>query len=1029
MLRKKVMLLLTGSLLMIASPVPVWGSAIPPDAPLQADAGIQEDISNSLEEEENVVQLLEADDISYESEEDDVTSIPEECTASLVSEELSGTSASGEEAASSFEPEYTDDLPAGEARESESTGEKPEEEAPDKEEPSVMAAGAEEDGADNEGESLPGTACIPEPQEEQTEEPPLLGSETGAVPYTVSVEEYGARGTDTKDDTTAIQNAVNSVKASGGTVYIPKGTYYVSRSLVIPSFVTLTGEGSAAVVLKAKKAVDSLVKTDQYAALSSKGTAQWHDTSGVPMGYTLSGITFDGAGLAKNGISMYGYGFQMRDLYVRNYTGTGILENWGRNGSDKWNDNYSKYLEAYADGLHVSGCNTGIEWNGLTDAYLTDLLVHDCVTGMIINAPIYIGSAEFRNNTTGIVIAADAQVEDIVVKKCGTGVRVTGWQANIDNVRASGNTKTDIEVTSKSKNAVIRNAVITTDGKHTAVTNKGGAMIGKLTVDGKTTYNAAVKDKASLTETDYFRKKIAGLNLANVGTGKKIVDVSSFGAKGNQSADDTKALQAAIDSLRTTGGTVHLGPGTYRITKKLLLYSNVTLEGDGVHATRIFLGDNSNCAMLESVSGAKGFAIKDIEFVGNKWNGHNTGAAGLVLNGSAFMIDNVWINGVSGDGVYVNTQKSDVYASITNLNIRYCGGKGIVYRLNGSVYTDGLTVSESGGIGLDNYTNALFGFVHLYANHGTYQMVDAGGIQAEKVVSESSYGVSVLLKAKSARVGTLHMYNNRGTDLYAAGGTSNIRIGTLLIKNAANSRASFADLSTGLKYGLMKSTQDTGYSRGTMTVTGPALSYAYAGTAISPSVKAVLNGKTLKKGTDYTVTYVSNNAVGTGAVIVTGLKQGLGTFVIPFSITEKDFSGTYYIASAANTNLVIDIANGSKSAGANVWLYQSNKSGAQKFVFTKRADGYYTILNAQSGMSLDIYNGSSASGTNVWQYASNGSAAQLWKLILNADGTLTIRSKLGTVLDIYNGNISSGTNIWAYASNGSTAQKWKLIAA
>ena len=168
MLRKKVMLLLTGSLLMIASPVPVWGSAIPPDAPLQADAGIQEDISNSLEEEENVVQLLEADDISYESEEDDVTSIPEECTASLVSEELSGTSASGEEAASSFEPEYTDDLPAGEARESESTGEKPEAEAPDKEEPSVMAAGAEEDGADNEGESLPGTACIPEPQEEQT---------------------------------------------------------------------------------------------------------------------------------------------------------------------------------------------------------------------------------------------------------------------------------------------------------------------------------------------------------------------------------------------------------------------------------------------------------------------------------------------------------------------------------------------------------------------------------------------------------------------------------------------------------------------------------------------------------------------------------------------------------------------------------------------------------------------------------------------------------------------------------------------
>ena len=42
--------------------------------------------------------------------------------------------------------------------------------------------------------------------------------------------------------------------------------------------------------------------------------------------------------------------------------------------------------------------------------------------------------------------------------------------------------------------------------------------------------------------------------------------------------------------------------------------------------------------------------------------------------------------------------------------------------------------------------------------------------------------------------------------LAAARAEYNIRIGTLLIKNAANSRASFADLSTGLKYGLMKST-------------------------------------------------------------------------------------------------------------------------------------------------------------------------------------------------------------------------------
>lgn len=1033
MFRKKVMMFLTGSLLMLVSSVPAWGSAVPPESSVQAEADISGDADERLEEmgeaslyeeeayespaplvdavsdgmNESLVQEMQEDindGPAFDAVEDGAVTV-----AANISMEESKETIGADEIEAAPEVQGVDDIVTEMPASSED-----------------MICVSENLAKEKEKEAVP---CIEQATvlEETTEEPPLLGSETGAVPYTVSVEEYGAKGTDKKDDAVAIQKAVNSVQSSGGTVYIPKGTYYISKALVIPSFVTLTGEGSGSVILKANKAVDSLVKTDQYAALTKNGTAQWNDTAGVPMGYTLSGITFDGAGLAKNGISMYGYGFQLRDLYVRNYTGTGVLENWGSNGNDVWNDNYSKYLESYVAGLHVSGCKTGIEWNGLTDAYLTDLLVHDCTTGMIVNAPIYLGSAEFRKNDLGLVLAADAQVEDLVISKCGTGVRVTGWNADIDNLRASGNTQSDLDITSKSKGAVIRNAVITTDGKHTAVSNKGGAVIGKLTIDGKTSYNAAVKDKASLSDTDYFRTKAAGLRLAEAGNGNTVVDAASFGAKGNQTADDTKALQAAIDSLRATGGTVHLGPGTYRITKKLLIYSGITLEGDGVHVTRIFLGDNSNCAMLESVSGAKGFVIKDIEFVGNKWNGHNTGSAGLVLNGSAFVIDNVWINGASGDGVYVNTQKSDVYALIRNLNIRYCGGKGIVYRLNGSVYTDCLTVSESGGIGLDAYTDALFGFVHLYANHGAYQMVDTGGLQAEKIVSESSYGIAVLLKANATRIGTLQAYNNRGTDLYAASGAKNIRVGTMLIKNAADSRASFADLSTTFKYGLLYRTQDAGYDRGTMKVSGPALTYEYAGSAILPSVKAVINGKTLKKGTDYTVSYVSNKAVGTGAVIVTGLREGLGSFVIPFKIVEKDYSGTYYIASAVNTNLVIDVVNGSKAACANVWLYAANKSGAQKFVFKKQSDGYYTIKNAQSGMSLDIYNGSSASGTNVWQYATNGSAAQLWKIIQNTDGSITIRSKLGTVLDIYNGSITSGTNIWAYASNGSAAQKWKLL--
>lgn len=848
---------------------------------------------------------------------------------------------------------------------------------------------------------------------------------------TVSVASFGAKGSDKKDDTSAIQKAIDSVKGTGGIVYIPKGTYYLSSPLILPSFVTVQGEARSSVTLMASKSMESLVKTESYDSLMKTQTGKWNDTSGVPMTYALSDMTFDGKNLSGNGISMYGYDFQLRNLLIKGQTGNGIVENWGKGTSDTWNDNYSKFFESYADGIEISGCNIGILWNSLTDAYLTGLNIHDCVTGLQINAPIYIDTADLHDNGTGIVLNSDAQVSNLTVSNCDVGVKITGWQTDIDYVKATNNTKTDIEITKDSKNAIIRSAEIKTNNGHAPIVNKGNAIIGRLTLNGKTTYSDAVSTTARTNETKYFKSLVKGLPLAKVGNGQTVVDVMKFGAKGDLTHDDTAAIQNAIDSLKTSGGTVHLKPGTYRITKTLILHSGITLAGDGTHATIIFLGDKSNCTMLEAGADAAHYAIRNIEFNGNKWNSHNINSIGLILRGSEFVIDNVWVNGTSGDGVRVNTQDAETYSVIKNLNIKYCGKKGIVYGTSGKVYSNALTVSECGSTALETNVPAVFGFVHLYANHGTYQMVENGGIKGEKIVSESSYGMASTFKKKSARIGTLQLYNNRGTDIYLTNNAKNVLFGTVMIKNPAIERASYVDISKTAKYGLRINTRDAGYSVKTMGIDGIAKSYEYTGNSIKPIPTITYSGKKLKSGTDYSVSYVQNKAIGNGAVVIVSKGTNKGAFVIPFEITEpkiKDYSGTYYIAAASNTNLVIDIYGGSKDSGANVQLYNANKSGAQKFIFSKTSDGYYTILNAQSGKSLDIYGGSAASGTNVWQYNANGSDAQKWLIIENADGSVTIKSKLGTVLDIYNGSIKSGTNIWAYRGNGSAAQKWKLMA-
>src|SRR4029077_14542643 len=60
------------------------------------------------------------------------------------------------------------------------------------------------------------------------------------------------------------------------------------------------------------------------------------------------------------------------------------------------------------------------------------------------------------------------------------------------------------------------------------------------------------------------------------------LNVRQFGAVGNEVADDSDAIQRAIDALPSSrGGTVVFPPGTYRITRPLRPISNCRLVGGG----------------------------------------------------------------------------------------------------------------------------------------------------------------------------------------------------------------------------------------------------------------------------------------------------------------------------------------------------------------------------------------------------------------------------------------------------------------
>ncbi|MFQ6097772.1 MAG: glycosyl hydrolase family 28-related protein, partial [Armatimonadota bacterium] len=79
------------------------------------------------------------------------------------------------------------------------------------------------------------------------------GSEMPASPAiegVFSVKDFGAAGDGAKDDTSAIQSAIDTAAETGGRVYLPPGRYLVSGSIVVKPGVAVVGAAVAPLYIK-----------------------------------------------------------------------------------------------------------------------------------------------------------------------------------------------------------------------------------------------------------------------------------------------------------------------------------------------------------------------------------------------------------------------------------------------------------------------------------------------------------------------------------------------------------------------------------------------------------------------------------------------------------------------------------------------------------------------------------------------------------------------------------------------------------
>jgi len=195
-------------------------------------------------------------------------------------------------------------------------------------------------------------------------------------------------------------------------------------------------------------------------------------------------------------------------------------------------------------------------------------------------------------------------------------------------------------------------------------------------VFGSGSYTVTVKDVGGgsvWSEDDVRGHDALGLAYNQGGTGavdrtleSRIQDVTSvkdFGAKGDNSNDDTAEIQAAIDAMEAaSGGVVYFPNGTYLISSELVIDSqSVSLVGENRFGSLI-KQTTLSAKILNST--ARYFTVRSLSL---HYDGTPTsGAQAIRLNEQFATVTDIFIR-AAWDGIALDTTAR--FCSITNFNI------------------------------------------------------------------------------------------------------------------------------------------------------------------------------------------------------------------------------------------------------------------------------------------------------------------------------------------------------------------------
>ncbi|MBO5995253.1 MAG: S8 family serine peptidase [Firmicutes bacterium] len=134
-------------------------------------------------------------------------------------------------------------------------------------------------------------------------------------------------------------------------------------------------------------------------------------------------------------------------------------------------------------------------------------------------------------------------------------------------------------------------------------------------------------------------------------------------------------------------------------------------------------------------------------------------------------------------------------------------------------------------------------------------------------------------------------------------------------------------------------------SKATVTVAAAT----YTGKALKPKVTVKLEGKTLKSGTDYTLTYTKNKNIGKGKVTVTGKGKYSGKKTVTFKINPAKVKGLK--ATGGNKSIKVSFTKGKGTVKYQISYRVKGSSSWKKVTSTKTS---YTIKSLKAGKTYQV---------------------------------------------------------------------------